>query len=217
MPGQDLTPLFGLRLRTPRLELRLPTEPELRQIAHVAERGVHPPGQMPFLVPWTDGIGSPSFVEDFVDYHRGVRASWAPGDWHLELGVWAAGSPIGIQVIQAEEFERDRTTSSASWIGSEFQGVGYGTEMRSAVLDLAFAGLGAVAAESGALEGNVASARVSAKLGYGDAGEHWPLVRGRPVRERLFRIERERWTQSEHVPVEIAGLEPCLSLFGLGR
>ena len=172
---------------------------------------------MPFLVPWTDGIGSPGFVEDFVDYHRGVRASWTPADWHLELGVWAGGSPIGIQVIQAKEFERERTTSSASWIASEFQGIGYGTEMRSAVLELAFSGLGAVAAESGALDGNVASARVSAKLGYADAGEHWPLLRGAPVRERLFRIERERWMQGEHAAVEIDGLEPCLPLFGVTR
>jgi hypothetical protein len=37
--------------------------------------------------------------------------------------------------------------------------------MRAAVLFLAFDGLGAVAAESGALEGNDASSRVSGKLG----------------------------------------------------
>jgi hypothetical protein len=37
--------------------------------------------------------------------------------------------------------------------------------MRAAVLFLAFDGLGALAAESGALEGNDASSRVSGKLG----------------------------------------------------
>jgi hypothetical protein len=66
MDDRDLAPLFALRLRTPRVELRLPTEDELAQLARVAEQGIHPPEEMPFLVPWTDAIGSPSFTADFV-------------------------------------------------------------------------------------------------------------------------------------------------------
>lgn len=96
-----------------------------------------------------------------------------------------------------------------------FQRQGYGTEMRAAILELAFSGLGAVAAESGALEGNVASARVSARLCYTEAGERWPLRRGEPVRERRFLLTRERWEQVSRPPVEITGLEHCLPLFGL--
>lgn len=38
-----LWPLFGLTLRTARLELRLPTESEIGELARVAARGVHPP------------------------------------------------------------------------------------------------------------------------------------------------------------------------------
>jgi RimJ/RimL family protein N-acetyltransferase len=52
-----------------------------------------------------------------------------------------------------------------SWPGRRYQRQGAGTEMRAAVLFLAFDGLGALAAESGALEGNDASSRVSGKLG----------------------------------------------------
>ena len=163
--GHGLTPLFGLCLRTPRLELRLPTEKELVALAGVAQSGVHPPHEMPFLIPWTDNLGSPSFTEDFVGYHFDVRSKWHPDDWSLQLCVWAEVSPIGNQVIRAESFSRERTAFSGSWLARSHHGTGYGTEMRAAIPELAFSGLGAVAAGSGALEGNFASARVSEKLG----------------------------------------------------
>jgi RimJ/RimL family protein N-acetyltransferase len=84
--------------------------------------------------------------------------------------------------------------------------------MRAAMLALLFDGLGGEVATSGALEGNVASARVSAKLGYVEAGEGTASPRGVPVRQQLYRLERARWRPP--FPVEIVGLEPCLPLFG---
>jgi RimJ/RimL family protein N-acetyltransferase len=217
MDDRDLAPLFALRLRTPRVELRLPTEDELAQLARVAEQGIHPPEEMPFLVPWTDAIGSPSFTADFVAYHRALRVRWTADDWELELGVWARGSPIGVQGLQGTGFASDRTVSSRSWLGQSFQREGYGTEMRAAVLELAFAGLGAVAAESGALERNIASARVSEKLGYEDAGQTIARPRGKPVRERRFRLTAERWGAMARPQVEITGLDAALALFGRPR
>jgi RimJ/RimL family protein N-acetyltransferase len=160
------SPLLALRLLTPRLELRLPAADELPRFAQVARSGVHARHEMPFLVTWTDHLDSPSFVDDFVGYHLALRSRWTPEDWRLELGAWREGAPIGMQVIHAKDFRRERTTFSGSWLAQSFQRNGYGTEMRAAILELAFTGLGAVAAGSGALEGNVASARVSAKLGY---------------------------------------------------
>ncbi|MBV8081300.1 MAG: GNAT family N-acetyltransferase, partial [Actinobacteria bacterium] len=53
----DLSPLFGLRITTPRLELRFPTLDELVELANVARAGVHPPDTMPFRVAWTDASG----------------------------------------------------------------------------------------------------------------------------------------------------------------
>jgi RimJ/RimL family protein N-acetyltransferase len=209
------SPLLALRLLTPRLELRLPAADELPRFAQVARSGVHARHEMPFLVTWTDHLDSPSFVDDFVGYHLALRSRWTPEDWRLELGAWREGAPIGMQVIHAKDFRRERTTFSGSWLAQSFQRNGYGTEMRTAILELAFTGLGAVAAGSGALEGNVASARVSAKLGYTDAGERWPLLRGEPVREQRFQLLREQWEQVDRPPVEIVGLEPCLPLFGV--
>jgi release factor glutamine methyltransferase len=211
----DLAPLYGLRLRTARLELRLPTRDELVELAAVARQGVHPPDEMPFLVTWTDNLRSPSFVEDFVGHHLELRSTWHPEAWSLELAVWADGEPIGVQGIRAESFRRERTAFSGSWLAQRHQGRGYGTEMRAAILELAFTGLGAAAAGSGALEGNLASARVSAKLGYEEAGERRPVRHGEPVRELRFMLTRERWEQIDRPSVEIVGLEPCLPLFGL--
>ena len=39
--------LHGLRLRTPRLELRLGLREELLDLGRLAERGIHPPDEMP--------------------------------------------------------------------------------------------------------------------------------------------------------------------------
>jgi RimJ/RimL family protein N-acetyltransferase len=210
----DRAPLANLVLRTPRLELRLATDAELRALARVAQEGVHDPETMPFLVPWTDP--SPTFVQDFVDYHHAVRAAWRPDDWRLELAAFQGGEPIGVQVINAEDFARSRTTGSASWLGIGRHGHGYGTEMRTAILELAFSGLDAEAAVSGAFVDNPASARVSAKLGYVKDGVRWPRVRDRPVHEDRFRLTRERFAATDHVAVDIHGLPDCRPLFGLG-
>ena len=199
-----------MRLRTERLELRLPTEEELVQLAHVAERGVHPPDEMPFMTAWTDGIGKPEFVDSFVEFHLTQRREWRPDAWHLLLGVWAEGELAG---SQGAELRAPGTAETGSWLGQAFQGRGNGTEMRTAILELFFRGLGGDVATSGALEGNLSSARVSAKLGYESAGEEFVSPRGEPVRAERFRLRRERWQPP--FPVEIVGLERCLPLFGL--
>ncbi len=46
------TELYGLRLRTPRVELRVPTHGELVELRDVAHAGIHPPEEMPFGVAW---------------------------------------------------------------------------------------------------------------------------------------------------------------------
>jgi RimJ/RimL family protein N-acetyltransferase len=202
-------------LRTTRLELRLPTEDEVVELAHLAEQGVHPPEFMPFFVAWTDAIGSPGYVDGFAAYHRAARASWRPDEWRLNFGVWTDEGLIGTQGVEANEFAATRVAQTGSWLGQRFQGRGYGTEMRAAVLELAFAGLGAELSMSGALEGNVASTRVSEKLGYEPAGEATASPRGEPVREQRFRLTREVWESRARIDVEIVGLELCLPLFGL--
>jgi RimJ/RimL family protein N-acetyltransferase len=168
---------------------------------------------MPFLVPWTDP--SPTFLSDFVAYHRAVRQRWQPDDWRLELAVFVNGRAIGVQVINAEQFAQERVTGSASWLGRAWHGRGYGTEMRTAILELAFGRLGARAAVSGAFADNPASARVSMKLGYVQDGVRRPQVRGRTVHEDRFLLTRDRFEATDHVAVTIEGVDGCRPLFGL--
>jgi RimJ/RimL family protein N-acetyltransferase len=207
-----VAPLYGLRLRTPRLELRLGSHEELVELARLAEQGVHPPEQMPFAVAWTDRIGEPDFVETSVAYHEGHLADWSPDNWQLNLLVWEGGRLVGTQGMLAERFAEEPVVNTGSWLGRTHQRRGVGTEMRAALLELAFRGLGAERAESSWLEGNEASRRVSEKLGYADAGLRTQSPRGIPVTDHVVAIDRSAWRCP--VPVEIEGVEPCLPLFG---
>lgn len=211
----DLTPLYGLRLRTDRLELRWPDQDEIVALARLAQTGVHDAGEMPFVVPWTDRLDQPEFIDEFVAFHTGLRRDWTPEHWSLELGVWAADELIGVQGILGHDFLATRLVKTGSWLAQSFQKRGFGTEMRAAVLELAFHGLGAEAALSSALDGADASLRVSEKLGYVDDAEAWIEVRGQRRRDRRLRLTRDRWIDQERISVRISGLEECIPLFGL--
>ena len=206
----DVSPLFDLRLRTPRLELRLPTRDELVELRDLARAGVHPEDEMPFAVAWTDEPYSEEWV---VAFHEQQRKSWQPDAWDLELGVWADAELAGVQALYAKDFSASRAVGTGSWLGRRLQGRGIGTEMRTAVLELAFRGLGAEIARSGAIEGNTASLRVSKKLGYRVVGTGTVSPRGVEVGHTDVELRREDWRPP--FAVEIEGLGTCLPLFGV--
>lgn len=79
----EIRELYGLRLQTPRLELRLGSEKELFELGRLADRGVHAPDEMPFAFAWTDRIGEPDFVDGFVAFHVQHLEEWSPADWQL--------------------------------------------------------------------------------------------------------------------------------------
>lgn len=210
----DHFPLVGLRLTTPRLELRLPSDEELAALADLAAGGIHPPDVMPFLVPWTDR--PPAEVARGVIQHHWLRlGGWTPQDWSLNLTVFHAGAVVGLQNIGARDLAITRQVRTGSWLGQRHQGLGIGTEMRAAVLHLAFAGLGAEEAVSGAFEHNVASQAVSRKLGYQPDGINRHAVRGAVTIEHRLRLTRAAWEQHRTIPVTIHGLAPCLPLLGI--
>lgn len=209
----ELELLRAIRIRTPRLELRLPAgREELVALAKLAEAGIHPPDEMPFGVAWTDRLGSPGWLDEFLAFHESALKEFRREDWTLNLLTFAGGELAGTQAISSEHYEEGRTVSTGSWLGQAFQGRGIGTEMRAAVLAFAFDGLGAAAAESGALLTNAASQRVSAKLGYAPGHEDTLSPRGEPLPHRHYRLERPRWRPS--VRVELSGVEACRPLLG---
>ncbi len=209
----EVTALFGLRLTTPRLALRVGTVGEVRALGELAQRGIHPAEEMPFGVAWSDRTGFPGFLEEFAAYHRVGLTGWAADAWRLELLVWESGRLVGVQGMTGERFGEERVVATGSWLGQQAQGRGIGTEMRAAVLELAFRGLGAEAATSGWLEGNAASQRVSEKLGYRETGISEMSPRGLPVPHHDIRIERADW-HGRPSSVQLSGIERCLPLFG---
>jgi RimJ/RimL family protein N-acetyltransferase len=206
-------PLYGLRLRTPRLELRLPALDELDALAQLAAEGVHDPSLMPFAVPWSD-LPPAERARSVMQFHWGTLSTWTPQDWHLQLVVFLGGVVVGTQGVGARDFAVTSEVSTGSWLGRRYQGQGIGTEMRAAVLHLAFAGLRAESATTSALTDNPASISVSRKLGYVPNGLDRRRVRDGVGYEQRFVLDRSRWEQQRRIPVEIDGLEPCLPRFG---
>ena len=207
-------PLAQLRVHTPRLELRLPSEEELFALAALAAAGVHDPQVQPFAIPWTDA--SPvERARSTLQYQWRQWAEWQPSKWSLELVVIDSGNVVGIQSMSAHDFATLREVSTGSWLGIEYQGQGIGTEMRAAVLHLAFAGLGARSAASAAFTDNPASLAVSRKLGYADDGVELYVQRGQPATSQRLRLDRATWEATRTIPVTITGLESCREMFGL--
>lgn len=187
-------PLTRLRLRTPRLELRLATVAELRRLYAVAEAGIHDPAEMPFAVAWTDDLNLPDFLAHMT----------AVDPKALLLVAFLDGEPVGVQELDLALPE----VRTGSWLGRAHQGRGLGTEMRTAVLAFAFGHLGAEVARSGAIQGNPQSLGVSRTLGYERVGEHLVSPRGEPVVHTDVELRRERFRPP--VEVEVAGPLPTL-------
>jgi RimJ/RimL family protein N-acetyltransferase len=209
----DIWPLFGLRLRTPRLELRVPDLDDLAALGQLAAEGVHDPAVQPFLVAWTDAAPLQR-ARSTLQWQWSMWGQWSAEKWSLQFVAVADGAVIGTQAIGARDFVTLREVGSGSWLGRKHHGQGYGTEMRAAVLELAFAGLGAEFATSEAFERNAASYGVSRKLGYVDDGIERHVVRGTPTVGRRMRLDRAAWAAHRTVEATIDGLEPCLPMFG---
>ena len=207
-------PLTGLRLTTPRLELRWPTAADLEALGSLAAAGVHDPAVQPFTIPWTDASPSER-AQGTLQYHWRQWGAWEPANWSLNLVVARDGAVVASQGMAARDYAVLREVSTGSWVGQRYHRRGIGTEMRAAVLHLAFAGLGAEYATSSAFDDNAASLAVSRKLGYADDGIERLVVRGRPVVSRRLRLDRAAWEAHRAIPVEISGLPPGLAYFGL--
>ena len=188
LPG----PLTRLRLRTPRLELRVASRAEARRLFAVAESGIHDPAEMPFEIPWTDDLD----LDDFVSHVTGSTAD------SIRFTAFLDGAPIGVQALDIHP----EWVSTGSWLGRAHQGHGLGTEMRAAVLTYAFDARGAAVARSGAIAGNPQSLGVSRKLGYEVMGSHVVSPRGEPLEHTDVELRRDRFRSP--VPVSVDGVRP---------
>ncbi len=206
-------PLFGLRIRSERLVLRLPTDDDILGLIEISREGIHPPDEMPFGLAWSV-LPSPEFERGSLQHHWLMRATWSARDWNLNLMAELDGKPIGAQSVHANDFAVHRTVDTGSWITRDWQGWGLGKEMREAVLAFAFDGLGARVATSEAFLDNAASNGVSRSVGYEDNGRGALAPQGVSRETQRFRMTEEGWRSRPRPPVEIEGLDACREMFG---
>ena len=154
-------PLFDLRIITPRLELRYPTDDDLFALAGILARRHPRPGD--------------DAVHRTVDARRvaGARAQRAAvlvvpprvprgrTTGHFPLPCSRTATSSACRTSFAKHFATTRTVTTGSWLVQHAHGQGIGKEMRAAVLHFAFAGLDAVEAYTDAFEDNPASLGVT--------------------------------------------------------
>lgn len=202
-PGDVAWPLHALTLTTPDLVLRCMTEVDAFALAAVAPDDLSPG-------PDTPALGYP--VEQTYWRHM---ARWTVEDWVLPFVVLQSGLPVGVQALEGRNFPVRRVVDSYSWLVRAARGRGIGKQMRAAVLELAFTGLGATHAISEAYEDNAASLGVSQALGYKENGV---AIEVRDDGSGAVRMQHLMLAASDWQcpwPVTITGLDSCLPLFGL--
>lgn len=201
----DPWPLWHLVLRTPRLELRPDEDAGLCALMAEACRGVHPPDEMPFGIPWTEAPPV-EMVRNGLRFYWQQRAANTPTDWNINFLIRLDGQVIGCQSIRAKDFTIRHEVSTGSWIGQRHQGKGIGTEMRAAVLMLAFDHLGAHTARSAAYTDNEKSNAVSKKLGYEPDGTFTDVRQGKQATQTRLKVTRETFHRPPW-PIKIEGLK----------
>lgn len=211
-------PLFGLRIRTPKLELRYPDDDDIAALADLAAQGIHDENFMPFKVPWTR-VKPPELQRNAVKYYWTNRGAWTPEKWNAPFVISHQDEIVGVQDVNGENFAEKKTVKTGSWLGQAFQGKGLGKEMRIAVLHFAFVGLDAVVAQSGAWIDNDASNGVSISLGYRRTKEETSDREGTPTVMVDYEMTREEWAVNpvhQRDDIAIEGLTPeCRALFGV--
>ena len=209
-------PLFGLTIRTPRMELRYLDDALLERLAELAAGGIHDDDFMPFGVPWSRAE-PPKLQRDVLTFHWGQRSRVSEEQWALGFAACVDGEVVGTQEIRGTSFAITRRVDTGSWLGRAHQGTGLGKEMRAAVLHLAFAGLGAEAAHTSAFEDNGPSMGVTRSLGYEPNGWQVDDREGKPVRHLSFVLTRERWAERQRDDITIEGLtDEVRSQLGIG-
>lgn len=215
MALEDHWPLLGLRITTPSLELRTPTDADLAELVNLVLVGIHDPDTMPFSNGWTD-TESPELERGALQYWWRCRADFTALKWDPPFVVVSEGTIVGVQSLAANNFPVLRTAETGSWLGRNHQGAGIGTEMRRAIVSFAFECLDAQAVTSAAYSDNRASQQVSLATGYEPNGTVFEQRRGERAELIRYILTCERWSQvNTNADIHIEGFEACRDMFGL--
>ena len=207
---------LDVRVVTPRLELHGATDDLLARLAPLVRSGKASDSPPPYDDPFWAYEQDPE-----VRVHRWLQGVWRargtvrPGYWRLPLVVVVDDEPVGMQDLTSDGFDSFGTVETFSWLSSDVRRRGTGTEMRSAVLHLAFAGFGAREAHSEANVDNAGSNGVSERLGYERNGTSWAECDGRPTLGQRWRLLRQTWESRRREDITMSGVAPCRAALGL--
>lgn len=214
MDLEDVWPLFGLEIETPRLLLRPVRDADLPGLVRAALDGIHDRDRTPFGAPWTDAEPD-ELARNLAAYQWGLRTRVAPESWTVAFAVLLDGVVVGAQDLSATDLANRRTVGTGSWLTRRAQGSGIGTEMRAALLQFAFDHLGALWAESSAASWNEASLGVSRKLGYRLNGVSRVAPRpGEPVDEQRLRLAADEFVRPDWT-IAVRGADAALAQLGI--
>lgn len=206
-------PVFALEVRTPSLTLRFPDDDDLVELAELGARGVHPPDQMPFTVPWTQ-VPAPFQQRNTLQFFWQQRLSLQGDVPSVTLVTVVDGEIVGTQGLMTASWKGTRTIETGSWLGLEHQGKGIGTEMRLAALHLAFDGFEAERAVTSAYADNPASIAVTEALGYRPNGTELTARLGAPTELVNYTMTRDDFGAIRRPDVEVVGAAEVAGLFG---
>lgn len=214
MDLEEIWPLFGLEITTPRLTLSPVRDADLPGLVQAALDGVHDAERTPFSVPWTDADPA-DLPRNLAAYQWSLRNRVNRHHWTVAFAVHHEGRVVGSQDLSAYDFANRRTVSTGSWLTKSVHGQGLGTEMRAALLLFAFDVLGAQWAESGAAIWNEASLSVSRKLGYELNGVTRVSPRpGEPTDEQRVRLAKASFVRPDWA-IGVHGAARALAQLGV--
>jgi len=209
--GDAVWPLHGIRLHTRDLDLRVMTEADLPTIWRLLPDDLE---LNPHATTYAGLDRRANRRAILAQSYWRALGMWSPDDWALPFVVGATGHVVGVQWLEGPDWRSDRTVDSSSWLVPAARGRGFGTQMRAAVLALAFGPLGARAAVSSAVVDNGASLGVSRSLGYRDT--HTSVLEHSGEKLQHVRLARREWESSGHAAgVRVEGVAPALPFFGV--
>jgi RimJ/RimL family protein N-acetyltransferase len=209
-------PPLNVRVITPRLELHGATDDLLERLAPLVHAGKAdddpPPYDDPF---WAYESDPDRRVNKWLQGIWRGRGTVNPDRWRLHFVVMVDDEPVGMQDLIGDGFDTFGTVETFSWLSSDVRTRGIGTEMRSAILHLAFEGLGAAEAHSEAGMDNAGSNGVSERLGYERNGTAWATCDGKPDLGQRWRLLRPTWETIRRDDISMHGIEECRSALGI--
>ncbi|MEV1240181.1 GNAT family protein [Nonomuraea sp. NPDC050022] len=209
-------PPLNVQVHTPRLSLLGATDELLERLVPTVRKGVAVKPPWPFDDPMSLYADSPEREWGWLRAVWRGRGQVSESLWRLYFVVVVDGEPVGMQDLIGRDFAAFGTVTTFSWLSPDVRGGGLGKEMRQAVLQLAFDGLGAREAGSDAFVDNHASNRVSQALGYVPNGVDWDTRRGEPAEIRRWRLTREQWIKRRRDDIELVAVGDCLPVLGIG-